>query len=115
MFTGEHNFACFSTKDSADKNKSTIKLIDQFEVRVQPSAFPSLIYLEFYIQAKSFLYNQIRRMVAAALDVGQKRTSLEEIGTLLRSGQRQSATQLSQMVPACGLYLIEVGYDDNGK
>lgn len=114
LFTGEHNFANFSTKDPSNQSKSSIKQIDEFQVRTIASSIPNLTYLEFYIEAKSFLYNQIRRMVAAALDVGQKRASLEEIASLLEPGPRRT-TRLSQMVPACGLYLIEVGYDDKGK
>ncbi|KAI2797058.1 tRNA pseudouridine synthase-like 1 [Blomia tropicalis] len=121
MLKGEHDFASFSTRDTNQKDKSTIKNIEQLELRrCQPltdfemanNHYSMIDFFELHIKSKSFLYNQVRRMVTAILDVGMGRLKLSNIEKML-SVPNWHHPLASTMVPACGLYLVEVGYDPN--
>lgn len=140
LFKGEHNFASFCTRNKANKDKSTVKTIDEFRIsQCHPLSsfeqlnplYSSIEFYEFYIKSKSFLYNQVRRMVGSALDVGIGRLTLSDIETMLAVPNHRPSL-ISEMVPACGkhkfvcpsnplisplsgLYLSEIGYLDEGE
>ncbi len=61
----------------------------------------------FDIEANAFLRTMVRTVVAALLEVGTGRRSLEQFVTLLTAAQRRLAPPPA---PACGLCLVEVKY-----
>ncbi len=63
--------------------------------------------LVFYITANRFLRNMVRAIVGTLMDVGEGKTSLEEVQQILESRKR---SQAGRSAPAQGLYLIEVAY-----
>ncbi|KAI7697690.1 hypothetical protein SSS_06107 [Sarcoptes scabiei] len=125
ILCGTNDFILFTQKNQLNANQTTtIKTIDEFyfnrSMFTSDNRFESrnlkheITILEFYIKSKSFLYNQVRKMVSAVIDVGLERISLKELEQMLRPPMRKPSS-LSQMAPACGLYLLEVGYDNDGE
>ncbi|KAI7697687.1 tRNA pseudouridine synthase-like 1 [Sarcoptes scabiei] len=123
ILCGTNDFILFTQKNQLNANQTTtIKTIDEFyfnrSMFTSDNRFESrnlkheITILEFYIKSKSFLYNQVRKMVSAVIDVGLERISLKELEQMLRPPMRKPSS-LSQMAPACGLYLLEVGYDND--
>lgn len=61
----------------------------------------------FTITADRFLRNMVRAIVGTLLDVGQGKSTLDDVKTILKSGDRGKA---GPSVPAKGLYLTKVSY-----
>jgi len=64
----------------------------------------------FKITANRFLRNMVRAIVGTLLDVGTNKTTIEQVGEIIRSKQRSNA---GFSVPAHGLYLTDIQYPDN--
>lgn len=63
--------------------------------------------LVFTIVADRFLRNMVRAIVGTLLDVGSGKNSVEDVNTIIKSGDRSNA---GPSVPAKGLYLTQVLY-----
>ena len=63
--------------------------------------------LVFTIVADRFLRNMVRAIVGTLLDVGTGKNSVEDVNTIIKSGDRSNA---GPSVPAKGLYLTQVLY-----
>jgi len=64
-------------------------------------------YLTFYISANRFLRNMVRAIVGTLVEVGLRKTSLEDFKSIIESKNRSNA---GLSVPAKGLFLTEVTY-----
>ncbi len=96
---GEHDFAAF--RKLGTETKSTVRRIylSQWERRGD--------LLRYRIEGSSFLRHMVRAMVAAMVEIGRKRMSVEALDALLSGGDRAAAPAAA---PACGLFLVEVRY-----
>ncbi|MSR57474.1 MAG: tRNA pseudouridine(38-40) synthase TruA [Planctomycetaceae bacterium] len=65
-----------------------------------------LICLE--VTANGFLYNMVRSIVGTLVNVGRKKWSVSDVKTILEAQRRSVA---GSTAPACGLYLVDVGYE----
>jgi tRNA pseudouridine38-40 synthase len=65
-------------------------------------------FIRLDIVADGFLYNMVRAITGTLLNVGRGRWQVEDVARILAGGDR---TQAGETAPACGLYLVEVGYD----
>ena len=63
--------------------------------------------LVFTIEADRFLRNMVRAIMGTLVRVGKYEINLEEFKAVIESKNRSKA---GQSVPACGLYLVKVGY-----
>lgn len=63
----------------------------------------------FRIRADRFLRGMVRTIVGTLLDIGTKRTSIEQLQTILASKDRKLA---GRAVPAHGLYFMETRYPE---
>ena len=97
-FLGEHNFSAFCANSRT--KKSTIRYIHSFEV------VRSGDELIFTVTGNGFLHHMVRIMVGTLLEVGRGERAAESIRSLF-DGKRADAGEL---VPACGLFLMEVTY-----
>lgn len=97
-FEGTHDFRAFARIE--DRNPE--RPVQRFDVTALDDMW------RFEVQAPGFLWNQVRRMVDAALAVGQGRASPADIRQSLASGQPHGAFAVA---PAAGLYLHHVAYD----
>ncbi|MBU5468035.1 tRNA pseudouridine(38-40) synthase TruA [Virgibacillus sp. MSJ-26] len=100
-FTGTHDFTTFSSA------KATIK---GSKIRTLTHAFCHMNNgkVEFIFRGDGFLYNMVRIMVGALLDIGQGRRNPEDILELLEQKDRRL---LGKTAPPQGLYLWDVKYE----
>lgn len=98
LFLGQHNFSAFC----ANKNmkKSTDRYIHSLTVDNSGDE------IVFTVNGNGFLHHMVRIMVGTLLEVGRGERTPESI-TELFGGQRAEAGEL---IPACGLCLMEVTY-----
>lgn len=97
---GVHDFASFAA--ATNDESSTIRRIES--ARVYRRSDNRVI---FEVRANAFVRQQIRRMVAAMISVGDGSSSIERIASLVTVPLRNSATQNA---PPHGLTLIRVVY-----
>ena len=99
LLIGEHDFTSFMSTGS--DIKTTVRTI--YEARwVEENG-----EYKFYVSANGFLYNMVRKIVAALLRVGTGKMSVEEFGEKLKNPDILS---LPFVAPADGLYLVSVEY-----
>jgi len=65
--------------------------------------------LVFNIKADRFLRNMVRAIVGTLVDIGKKKTNIEDLRNIIEAKDR-SAAGLS--VPAHGLFLANIEYDN---
>jgi len=98
---GVHDFQAFT---SAKKGKkSTVREIDGIRIRRVGDE------IRFTYDGSGFLYHMVRIMTGTLLEVGKGEKRPEELKTILDQGLRKKAGVL---VPAKGLTLVEVRYND---
>ena len=64
--------------------------------------------IEITAEARSFLHHQVRNLVGTLKLVGDGKWSVERMEAILAARDRAAA---GPTAPACGLYLVEVGYE----
>lgn len=98
-FIGEHDFTAFSNAKS--KKKSPLREIDQIEFQEKEGI------IEIRICGNGFLYNMVRWMVGALIEVGLGKIDGSMIGAAMESKERGKTGDLAA---ACGLFLEEIRY-----
>ena len=101
QFVGTHDFA--AVRSVGTDVKSTVRTVHHFEVERQGD----LILCR--ICANGFLYNMARAMTGTIVYAAEGKIDPEGIGALLDSGNRTAA---GPTVPAGGLYMSQLWYDD---
>lgn len=96
---GEHDFTSFASSKS--KKKSNIREIYSINIKEDDNV------IEIYIEGNGFLYNMVRIIVGALIEVGLKRKAPQDIKYMLESKDR---SQSSDTAPAKGLCLWKVRY-----
>ena len=99
QFIGTHDFAAFKTQGSSVKG--TVRTI--FDVKVEKEEK----VIKISVSGDGFLYNMVRIMTCALIDVGHKKIAPEDIKTMLEEKYR---TKAADTAPAKGLYLYKVSY-----
>ncbi len=99
LFVGEHDFKAFSSAGSSVK--TTVRTIYSVEIERELNGFAVLV------TGNGFLYNMVRIMVGAILDVGYGKKSLQDIEQAFTNGKRET---LGKTLPAKGLTLQKVEY-----
>lgn len=98
-FVGEHDFRSFqSTNADTTTSVRTVK-----SVRVVRK--DGLIRI--YATANGFLYNMVRLMVGTLVRAGKGEIDADGIKELIARADKHAVTEV---MPACGLYLVEVKY-----
>jgi tRNA pseudouridine38-40 synthase len=100
---GQHDFAAFG---SATSGENTVRKVVRAEWRVIEQE-PEL--LKFNIEANSFLFRMVRRIVSTLVRVGRGKIGPDEVREILVS---RDGNQAKGAAPACGLSLVEVKYED---
>ena len=95
---GQHDFSAFC----ANKNmkKSTVRYIRAIQIEETTDE------ILFYVTGNGFLHNMVRIIVGTLLEVGRGEREVASISSLF-GGPRSASGEL---VPACGLCLMEVTY-----
>ncbi len=96
---GNHDFSSF--RGAGCQARSPIKTLDKLDIeRIGDEII-------FTVEARSFIYHQVRNMVGTLKEVGNKRISPEDVKLILEAKDR---TKAGISAPACGLYLNKVMY-----
>ena len=98
-FMGKQDFNAFRSINC--QSSSSIKTIDSFDTYVKDEN------IRIKVKAKSFLHSQVRIMIGTLVDIGKGKISSISIKDIINNKDRNKA---GVTAPACGLYLIEVGY-----
>lgn len=96
---GEHDFTSFASSKS--KKKSNVREIYSITINKNKEV------IDIFVEGNGFLYNMVRIIVGALIDVGLHRKSPEDIKEML---ERKDRSQSSDTAPAKGLYLYSVKY-----
>jgi tRNA pseudouridine38-40 synthase len=99
IFVGEHDFAAF--RSLGTEVRTTIRRVMFSE---WTRAGDTLLYR---VEANSFLRHMVRAMVAAMIDVGRGKLTVDEVATILAGLNRGAAPANA---PPGGLCLVEVRY-----
>lgn len=102
---GTHDFRSFESQ--WPQRSSSVRTVLDIECRRLPEPTPKLI--QFEVEADGFLYNMVRTMVGTLIEVGRGRKPESWAQEILTVGDRRSA---GMKVPAQGLFLMSVCYDD---
>lgn len=96
---GEHDFTSFASSKS--KKKSNVREIYSIEIQENKNL------IEIYIDGNGFLYNMVRIIAGALVDVGLRKKTPEDIKAMLEVKNRVEA---SDTAPSKGLFLYKVKY-----
>lgn len=96
---GHHDFSSF--RGAGCQALSPVKTLDKLDIMVNGDE------IHFIVEARSFLYHQVRNMVGTLKMVGDGHLKPEDIKTILENKKRSSA---GMTAPASGLYLNKVIY-----
>ena len=96
---GHHDFSAF--RAAGCQAKSPLKTLDRLDI------IKSGDEIIFIVEAKSFLYHQVRNMVGTLKMVGDGHLKPEDIKTILNTKKRAAA---GMTAPAAGLYLSKIEY-----
>jgi len=96
---GYHDFSAF--RGAGCQAPSPFKTLDRLDVVQNGDE------IDFYVEAKSFLYHQVRNMVGTLKMVGNGHLKPQDIQTILDSKKREEA---GVTAPASGLYLSKIEY-----
>lgn len=96
------DFSSFCNAESVEF-VNTFKTIDKIKIIKQKHSNE----VHFVFEAKSFLHNMIRIISGLLVDIGRGKINEKDVLNILKQKKRSN---LTQTLPACGLYFLEVKY-----
>ena len=96
---GHHDFTSF--RGAGCQALSPLKTLDRLDITTNGDE------IDFVVEARSFLYHQVRNMVGTLKSVGDGKFSPQDVKFILEKKDRACARATA---PACGLYLSKVMY-----
>ncbi|MFH1097623.1 MAG: tRNA pseudouridine(38-40) synthase TruA [Candidatus Desantisbacteria bacterium] len=96
---GKHDFSSFCTRSKTIENH--IRTVHLLLIEKKGD------FISMDIIANAFLYGMIRSIAGILIDVGKGKKSPEDVKKVLEAKDRKMGPAVR---PACGLYLVEVGY-----
>ena len=96
---GHHDFSAF--RGAGCQAKSPVKTLDKLDIEKSGDE------IIFTVEARSFIYHQVRNMVGTLEEVGRGKILPEDVKRILESADR---TKAGVSAPASGLYLNKVMY-----
>lgn len=106
FFAGEHDFEAFCA--AGGSQNTFVRRLTGVEVR-RAECCPEMIEIE--VKGEAFLYNMVRIISGTILEAGMGRIPADSVGGIIESRDRKNA---GRTLPACGLTLEEVFYDEAG-
>ncbi|XP_046754103.1 tRNA pseudouridine synthase A [Diprion similis] len=120
LFVGPKDFQTFAGKIMNKYQNNPIVYVRKLDYFTVEKGQPLIIddplsaqfdYWDFRCGAKSFLYNQIRRMVGTLISLGQGIITEKDIRCMLQVPSRRNWDSRVKVLPPYALYLCQVGYD----
>ena len=95
---GEHDFSAFSA--NRNMKKSTVRYLRKIDIKALENE------LVFTVTGNGFLHHMVRIIVGTLLEVGRGERNAASIPSLFGAARAEAG----ELVPACGLCLVEVVY-----
>ncbi|KAG5317101.1 PUSL1 protein, partial [Acromyrmex heyeri] len=117
LLMGTKDFTTFSAKVTTDRKIQYVRALQAFTLEEAQPLMPfdplskNFTYFHFICKAKSFLYNQVRRMVGALIALGLGKITEKDITVMLQVPSHHNWNPCITPVPPNGLYLLNVEYD----
>jgi tRNA pseudouridine38-40 synthase len=99
---GRHDFASFATNSGHPRKRVTIRTLQRVHLLQRPHGF------DLALQGDGFLYNMVRSIVGALIEVGLGNRPPAWLAEVLAAKRRSAAAATA---PAAGLYLLRVLYN----
>lgn len=117
LFIGTKDFKTFMGKSGTNTDISTIRTWNNIEIVPGRSFYPTEFdkyynYWDIHVDAKSFLYKQIRRTVGILIKVAQKIITYDDVKYMFNNPSINSWNTKVSTAPSHGLYLYDIGYDE---
>ncbi len=103
VFVGEHDFTSFNAT-------KLFEISDQVRTIYSIDITENNGIISFDIIGNGFLRHMVRMIVGTLIEVGKGKLSIEEIEDMLVQEDKET---VHYNAPACGLYLIKIGYDED--
>ncbi|XP_076233437.1 tRNA pseudouridine synthase A [Calliopsis andreniformis] len=116
LFMGKKDFQTFSGKVHTDIPVKYVRKLNRLTVEKNQSLMPfdplseRFDFWNIIISAQSFLYKQVRRIVAALLGVATDQVTERDVTIMLQVPGRHNWLTTLQIAPAYGLYLADIEY-----
>lgn len=117
LFEGTKDFASFCHGISGrPPGYPTVRTIDAFHIKpgrplfdpLYDNLYSGIDFYDFHIKSRSFMYRQVRRMVALVVAVANGHMNLDEARQLFDHPGQWNPKAMT--APPYGLYLLDVGY-----
>ena len=102
IFIGTHDFTSFNATEVKILEKQ-IRTVDSFDLKEEGD------HLIFTIKGDGFLRYMVRMIIAACVEVGNGKKTIEEIKNILQAKDKEA---FARNIDARGLYLVCVDYDE---
>ncbi|XP_071574153.1 tRNA pseudouridine synthase A isoform X1 [Temnothorax nylanderi] len=117
LFMGTKDFTTFSAKAVTDRKIQYVRALQAFTLEEAQPLMPfdplskNFTYWHFTCKARSFLYNQVRRMVGALITLGLGGITEKDITVMLQVPSHYNWNPRITPVPPNGLHLLNVEYN----
>ncbi|XP_015598268.1 uncharacterized protein LOC107269194 isoform X2 [Cephus cinctus] len=117
VFKGRKDFQTFTPNKKSRKPIRYVRTLNYFKLEKSAPLIldgpfvDNFHYYHLKVNGKSFLYNQVRRMVGALFAVARGRITEKDLRTMVQVPNYKNWNPRATAVPACGLYLADVEYD----
>ncbi|XP_018362379.1 PREDICTED: tRNA pseudouridine synthase A isoform X2 [Trachymyrmex cornetzi] len=117
LFMGTKDFTTFSAKAITDRKIHYVRALQAFTLEEAQPLMPfdplskHFTYFHFTCKARSFLYNQVRRMIGALIALGLGKITEKDITVMLQVPSHHNWNPCITPVPPNGLHLLNVEYD----
>ncbi|KAJ4836016.1 hypothetical protein Tsubulata_033319, partial [Turnera subulata] len=105
-FVGKHDFSAFVNASRNDRVSGPVKTISRFDV-VEMGAL-----LQIEVEGSSFLYRQVRNMVALLLQIGKEAIPPDIVPEIMATRDRKELAKYVLPAPPHGLCLVSVKYNE---
>ncbi|XP_014475062.1 PREDICTED: tRNA pseudouridine synthase-like 1 isoform X2 [Dinoponera quadriceps] len=117
LFMGIKDFTTFTPPPKTNKEMVYVRSLHIFALEEAQTLIPfdplseNFRYFHFVCKAKSFLYNQIRRMVGALIALGRRKITEKDITVMLQVPSHNNWDPRITPALASGLHLVNLEYD----
>ncbi|XP_012272552.1 tRNA pseudouridine synthase-like 1 isoform X2 [Orussus abietinus] len=117
LFQGRRDYKTFTRILSNDTRIKFVRKLEQLTIEEGRPLLPedphatNFHYWNIVCSAKGFLYNQVRRIVASLIAVGQGLLTEKDVYVMLTVPSTSNWNTRASTAPSCGLFLTKVHYD----
>lgn len=115
---GPKNFETFAGKNRTGRTVKYVKTLNKLSIDPSTALMPddplsdNFNYWQITVNSKSFVYNQVRRIVGALVSIASGVITERDAKIMLQVPNNHNWNSRVNMAPPQGLYLKQVNYDE---